>query len=66
VGVESGGESAVFREMPVMLLLPLFLAYREPPARRVLPHPGANTSAVARKRTDERSLTPHTTAREVC
>jgi hypothetical protein len=30
VGVESGGVDAVFREMPVMLLLPLFPAHEKP------------------------------------
>ena len=36
VGVESGGVDAVFREMPVILLLPLFLTHEELPERHYL------------------------------
>ena len=70
MGVESGGVGAVFVDIPVILLLLLFPTHEEPedaPLLAELPtHLRANTSSVARKRTDEDSLTRHTTVREVC
>jgi hypothetical protein len=56
--------------MPVMLLLPLFPAYEEPEdatfLAELLEQQGAHTSSVASTRAHERSLSRHTTAREVC
>ncbi len=70
MGVELRGVGAVFIDMPVMLLLPFFPAHEEPEDATFLAElpaqQDAHTSCVARKRTDERSLTRRTTAREVC
>ena len=70
MGVESGGVDAVFIDMPVMLLLPLFPAHEEAEDATFLAElpaqQGANTSSVASTRAHERSLTRHTASREVC
>ncbi len=70
VGVESGEVDAVFVDIPVMLLLPLFPAHEEPEDATFLAEfpaqQDAHTSSVASTRAHERSLSRHTTAREVC